>query len=124
MHTEPYGSRRRLVKLPPGQRAVQGFPRFGINLAHPPPATPEGMTIEIAGELTRRVSLAPVELRDMPRREVVADLHCVAGWSAVGLRWEGVAFSDVYRLVIEPALARSEEHTSELQSLTNLVCRL
>jgi DMSO/TMAO reductase YedYZ molybdopterin-dependent catalytic subunit len=93
------------VKLPPGQRGVQGFPRFGTDLAHPPPATPTGMTIEIAGELTRHVWLAPVELRDMPRREVVADLHCVAGWSAVGLRWEGVAFQDVYRLVIEPALA-------------------
>jgi DMSO/TMAO reductase YedYZ molybdopterin-dependent catalytic subunit len=65
------------------------------------------MTIEIAGELTRHVSLAPLELRDMPRREMVADLHCVAGWSAVGLRWEGVAFQDVYRLVIEPALTAS-----------------
>ena len=58
------------MKLPPGQRAVQGFPRFGTDLAHPPPATPTGMAIEIAGELTRHVSFAPVELRDMPRREV------------------------------------------------------
>ena len=93
------------MKLPPGQRAVQGFPRFGTNLAHSPPETPQSMTIEIVGELTRHVSLAPVELSDMPRREVVADLHCVAGWSAVGLRWEGVAFQDAYRLLIEPALA-------------------
>jgi DMSO/TMAO reductase YedYZ molybdopterin-dependent catalytic subunit len=63
------------------------------------------MTIEISGELTRRVSLAPSDLAEMPRREVVADLHCVAGWSAVGLRWAGVAFQDIYRLLIEPALA-------------------
>lgn len=93
------------MKLPPGQRAVIGFPRFGADLAHPPPETPAGMTIEIAGELTRRISLAPRELADMPRCEVVADLHCVAGWSAVGLTWEGVAFQDIYRLVIEPELA-------------------
>lgn len=92
------------MELPPGQRAVQGLPRFGVDLSHPPPATPRGMTIEIAGELTRRVSLAPDELTDMPRREVVADLHCVAGWSAIGLKWEGVAFRDIYRLVVEPAL--------------------
>jgi DMSO/TMAO reductase YedYZ molybdopterin-dependent catalytic subunit len=32
----------------------------------------------------------------------------VAGWSAVGLRWEGVAFRDIYRLVIEPAMAATE----------------
>jgi DMSO/TMAO reductase YedYZ molybdopterin-dependent catalytic subunit len=93
------------MQLPPGQRAVHGFPRFGINLDHPPPETPEGMTVEVTGELTRRVSLAPVELIDLPRREVLADLHCVAGWSAIGLRWEGVAFRDLYHLVIEPALA-------------------
>jgi DMSO/TMAO reductase YedYZ molybdopterin-dependent catalytic subunit len=90
--------------LPPGQRAVQGFPRFGVDLDHAPPEPPEGMTIEIVGELARRVSLAPADLTGLPRREVVADLHCVAGWSAVGLRWEGVAFADLHRLLIEPAL--------------------
>lgn len=93
------------MELPPGQRAVHGLPRFGVDLSHPPPKAPEGMAVEIAGELTRRVSLAPVELADLPRREVAADLHCVAGWSGVGLRWEGVAFRDLYRLVIEPVLA-------------------
>ena len=93
------------MTLPPGQRGVQGFPRFGVDLGHPPPTTPEGMTIQVTGELTRHVSLAPDDLTDMPRREVLADLHCVAGWSAVGLLWEGVAFGTAYREVIEPALA-------------------
>ena len=40
----------------------------------------------------------------LPRRRVEADFHCVAGWSAVGLHWEGVAVADLYRLVVEPAL--------------------
>jgi DMSO/TMAO reductase YedYZ molybdopterin-dependent catalytic subunit len=93
------------VRLPPGQRAVRGFPRFGVDLSHPPPGAPAGWGIEVAGELTRRVSLGPDELAHLPRREVVADLHCVAGWSAVGLRWEGVPFSEVYHAVVEPALA-------------------
>lgn len=93
------------MELPPGQRAVRGVPRFGVDLTHPPPTYPDDMTIEITGELTRRVSLDPAQLASMPRLEVVAGLHCVAGWSSVGLRWGGVAFTDVYRLVIEPALA-------------------
>jgi DMSO/TMAO reductase YedYZ molybdopterin-dependent catalytic subunit len=62
------------------------------------------MVIEVVGELSRRVALAPAELSALPRREVLAALHCVAGWSAVGLRWEGVAFSELYRLLVEPAL--------------------
>ena len=93
------------MKLPPGQRAVQGFPRFGIDLENPPPVAPEDLVIDVTGELARRVTLAPLDLAELPRREVTAGLHCVAGWSAVGLRWEGVAFQDLYRLVIEPAMA-------------------
>ena len=90
--------------LPPGQRAVQGFPRFGVELEQPPPVPPTDMVIEITGELTRRVSLRPERPRRPAPTRVDADLHCVAGWSAVGLGWEGVAFADVYRLLIEPAL--------------------
>ena len=93
------------MELPPGQRAVQGLPRFGIDLSHPPPEIPTDIIIEVVGALTRRVALAPNELADLPRRDVIAGLHCVAGWSAVELCWGGVAFADLYRLVIEPALA-------------------
>jgi DMSO/TMAO reductase YedYZ molybdopterin-dependent catalytic subunit len=44
------------------------------------------------------------ELATLPRREIVADFHCVAGWTATDLRWEGVRFADFYRLFVEPAL--------------------
>jgi DMSO/TMAO reductase YedYZ molybdopterin-dependent catalytic subunit len=58
------------MTLPPGQHAVEGFPRFGTHLHRPPPDVPA----------------------------------CVAGWSATGLRWEGVPFEPFYRRVIEPRL--------------------
>ena len=44
------------------------------------------------------------DLATLPRRRLDADFHCVSGWTAVGLHWEGVAFADFYRLRIEPAL--------------------
>ena len=37
------------MTLPPGQRAVDGFPRFGTHLHRPPPAVPAEPVIEIAG---------------------------------------------------------------------------
>jgi DMSO/TMAO reductase YedYZ molybdopterin-dependent catalytic subunit len=43
-------------------------------------------------------------LATMKRREQTSDLHCVAGWSATGLRWEGVPLATFYRDVIKPAL--------------------
>jgi DMSO/TMAO reductase YedYZ molybdopterin-dependent catalytic subunit len=92
------------VSLPPGQRAVNGFPRFGTHLHHPPPPVPPDPVIEIGGAVTQPLSVALDRLAELPRRELTADFHCVAGWSATGLRWEGVAFEAFYRAIIEPAL--------------------
>jgi DMSO/TMAO reductase YedYZ molybdopterin-dependent catalytic subunit len=66
---------------------------------------PTDLVIEISGQLAHRVFLRPEDLATLPRRRVESALHCVAGWSATGLVWEGVPFSEVYRLLIEPALA-------------------
>lgn len=95
------------LSLPPGQRPVEGFPRFGTHLHHPPPAVPEDHAIEVQGAVTRAFALPLAELARLPRRELTADFHCVAGWSAIGLRWEGVAFTTLYSAVIEPVLDRT-----------------
>jgi DMSO/TMAO reductase YedYZ molybdopterin-dependent catalytic subunit len=55
-------------------------------------------------------------LATLPRREIAADFHCVAGWSATDRRWEGVSFETVYRAVIEPALLPGT-------SITHVLCR-
>ena len=92
------------MTLPPGQRAVAGFPRFGTHLHHPPPAVPAEPAVEIAGAVSEPVTVPVAELGTLPRRELTADFHCVAGWSATGLRWAGVAFADFHRRFIEPAI--------------------
>ena len=90
--------------LPPGQRAVAGFPRFGTHLHRPPPAVPADPAIAIGGVVAEPFSLPLEELAALPRRTLTADFHCVSGWSATGLRWEGVAFATFYRRIVEPAL--------------------
>jgi DMSO/TMAO reductase YedYZ molybdopterin-dependent catalytic subunit len=92
------------VTLPPGQHAVDGFPRFGTHLHRPPPAVPTDPVIEITGAVAKPFALPLAELATLPRRELTADFHCVAGWSATDLRWEGVAFETFYRTIIEPSL--------------------
>jgi DMSO/TMAO reductase YedYZ molybdopterin-dependent catalytic subunit len=88
--------------LPPGQRWVEGFPRFGINLSRPPPAVPSDPVIDVTGPLIEPLTLAVEELATLPRSTVTADFHCVAGWSAADLRWDGVAFRTLYGMRIEP----------------------
>ena len=60
--------------------------------------------IEIAGAVTTPFPLLVADLARLARREVTADFHCVAGWSATNLRWEGVAFQTLYREFIEPSV--------------------
>lgn len=97
------------MTLPPGQRLIDGFPRFGTHLSRPAPAVPADPVLKIRGAVTEAFDLPLVTLATLPRRELTADFHCVAGWSTTGLRWEGVAFETVSRSVIEPALP---PHTS------------
>lgn len=104
------------TRLPPGQRRVEGFPRFGSHLSRPAPAIPANPVIEVSGEVTEAFDLPLATLSTLPRREIEADFHCVAGWSATDLRWEGVSFATAYRAVIEPALRPGT-------AVTHVLCR-
>jgi DMSO/TMAO reductase YedYZ molybdopterin-dependent catalytic subunit len=90
--------------LPPGQYRIDGFPRFGVHRDRPPPVVPDDPRLEITGAVAAPTAVALAELATLPQREIVADLHCVAGWSATGLTWGGVAFADLYRARIEPVV--------------------
>lgn len=70
----------------------------------PPPAVPDDPVLEVHGAVRVPFAVPLPKLADLPRRRVDADFHCVAGWSATGLRWEGVPFASFYAEVIEPAL--------------------
>src|SRR5437588_12684554 len=83
-------------KLPPGQQARNDFPRFGTHLHLPPPRVPEDPAIEVSGAVREPFTVPLTELAALPRREQTSDFHCVSGWSAVGIRWEGVPFSRFY----------------------------
>jgi DMSO/TMAO reductase YedYZ molybdopterin-dependent catalytic subunit len=60
--------------------------------------------IEIGGAVAEPFAFPLAELATLPRHELNADFHCVAGWSATDLRWEGVAFETFHRQVIEPSV--------------------
>jgi DMSO/TMAO reductase YedYZ molybdopterin-dependent catalytic subunit len=104
-HPAPRGCGRpgSMTQLPPGQRKADGFPPFGGPFK--PPTVPASPALEITGAVREPVTVALSELSTLPRTEQMSDFHCVAGWSATGLRWEGVAFTTFYRSIIEPQLS-------------------
>ncbi|MGI5129266.1 molybdopterin-dependent oxidoreductase [Pseudonocardia sp. CA-107938] len=96
-------STSRVVRgLPPGQHRRRDFPRFGMpQLA--PPAVPDRPILTVAGAVEDDLHLPLTELdRTIPRIERVADLHCVATWTATGLKWSGVSFRQFWEQVVEP----------------------
>jgi DMSO/TMAO reductase YedYZ molybdopterin-dependent catalytic subunit len=66
-----------------------------------PPTVPDDPTIEIGGDVANELEVGVADLSAMTRRQVTADFHCVAGWTAKDQSWEGVPFVDFYREVIE-----------------------
>jgi len=91
------------VKLPPGQRLISSFPRFG--LGGRPPAVPAVPQIDVGGMQIEPLAMDVANLAELPRHTVTADFHCVSGWTATDLHWEGVAFRDLYDAVLRPRLA-------------------
>ena len=99
------------MPLPPGQRVIEGFPRFGAHLGAPPPPVPGNPTIEIRGARSDPFSVSLARLATLTRSAQTTDFHCVAGWSATGLLWEGVAFATFFREVIAPELGPGDPIT-------------
>jgi len=90
------------MSLPPGQRDIGSFPRFGIALWEPPPPIAEPALIRVAGAVAHPLEVPVSRLTELPRRDIVADFHCVTGWSVPALHWGGVAFRTFYESVIVP----------------------
>jgi DMSO/TMAO reductase YedYZ molybdopterin-dependent catalytic subunit len=90
--------------LPPGQKQLEGFPRFGRSMTRAAPVPADPPVIEFCGVGIEPFEVLATDLLSTNRREVVTDFHCVAGWSATNLRWEGTPFHAVYRERVAPRL--------------------
>ena len=80
-------------RVPPGQRVVAHFPV--LDLGWRPLIRTNDWRLEIGGEVDRRCTLDWTELRALGAVERELDVHCVTGWSRLGLRWTGVPVRDV-----------------------------
>lgn len=94
--------RPRKVSLPPGQHVIRYFPRFGVHSSEPPPLISEPAAMRVEGAIARSLEVPVSRLAQLERRAIIADFHCVAGWTARDLHWCGVSFRTFYESVIVP----------------------
>ena len=88
--------------LPPGQRALPEFPRFGIVAFAKRPLKNRNIRLEVAGPFERPIILTSTDLATLSRVTHTADFHCAAGWSHRAPKWSGFRFRDVWEKLILP----------------------
>ena len=86
----------RQPRVPPGQYVTGRLPILHVGAI--PPFDREKWDFEVRGLVESAVKLTYDELMALPVKEVVADIHCVTGWSKLDTRWKGVAPQEVLRL--------------------------
>jgi DMSO/TMAO reductase YedYZ molybdopterin-dependent catalytic subunit len=66
------------------------------------PDVPARLELSIAVGDQAAITIGAADFARLQRREIVADLHCVATWTYRDLAWSGYAFRDVYEQLIAP----------------------
>ena len=112
--TQHAGDARRHGPLPPGQRRIDWFPRFGTHLGQPAPKIPADPVVEIAGAVTETLRGAHRRPGDLPpptaRRRLPLRL---------GLDRDRPAFRKAWRSPSSTACASSRRSAPAPSSLTS-----
>ena len=88
---------REAGRLPPGQSATLKWPVLHEGTV--PRFNPQMWDFQITGLVEKPTRLSWDEFTRLPMKAVTADMHCVTRWSRFDVRWEGVPFTEVIRLV-------------------------
>ena len=84
-------------RLPPGQSLTLKWPV--LHEGSVPRFDPTTWDFRVTGLLEKPLRLSWDEFSHLPMTAVTADMHCVTRWSRFDVRWEGVLFSEVVKLI-------------------------
>ena len=84
-------------RLPPGQSLTLKWPV--LHNGSVPRFDAAKWDFQITGLVEAPLRLNWAGFTRLPMREVQADMHCVTRWSRFDVRWEGVPFNEVAKLV-------------------------
>lgn len=84
-------------RLPPGQSATLKWPV--LHEGGVPAFDPKTWDFRVNGLVDAPLRLTWQPFVALPMKEVVADMHCVTRWSRFDVRWEGVPFVELMKLI-------------------------
>jgi DMSO/TMAO reductase YedYZ molybdopterin-dependent catalytic subunit len=80
-------------RLPPGQNEVDGFPVLSMDGT--PDWDPERWEFVVEGAVEEELAYSWEAFRDLPTETQRQDVHCVTGWSRLGVTFRGVPFPEI-----------------------------
>jgi len=84
-------------RLPPGQQLTKKWPV--LTYGQTPHIDLQRWTFRCFGAVEQEVAWAWAEFVQLPRVEIVSDIHCVTHWTMLDARWEGVAIREILQRV-------------------------
>ena len=86
-------------RLPPGQTLTAPDKWPLLHFGPVPKTDLATWSLQVYGEVENPVTLSYEQFKQLPTKEIVADIHCVTAWSRLGDRWTGVPIKAVLELV-------------------------
>lgn len=91
-------------RLPPGQRLTSGFPVLHVD--SPIEFDPNTWRFTVSGEVANPLELTWSDFLKLPSHKILADFHCVTGWSRFDNEWEGVLGSTIHEAAKVKSMAK------------------
>ena len=82
-------------RVPPGQTLTAPDKWPLLHFGPVPRTDLPSWDLQVFGLVENELRLTYQEVRALPAKEVVADIHCVTGWSRLGDTWRGVAIQEI-----------------------------
>ena len=86
-------------RIPPGQTLTAPDKWPLLHFGPVPKTDLKTWNLKVFGELEQPVVLTWEQFKELPTKEITADIHCVTAWSRLGDRWTGVPIQALLELV-------------------------
>jgi len=99
-------------RIPPGQYKTEKFPvlHYG-SVPHTNLAT---WDFKVWGEVDAPFTLTWEQIKELPRKQVHTDVHCVTRWSKLDTDWEGVPIQSILEMAqVRPSATHVVSHAEQ-----------
>ena len=100
------------ARIPPGQYKTDKFPV--LHYGSVPKTDLATWDFRVWGEVDAPLTLTWQQYKELPRKTVHTDIHCVTRWTKLDTDWEGVPIQEILRLAqVRPSATHVVAHSEQ-----------